>query len=82
MKSERSNDYNEAMDDLFEVVGSDGKFQRNFGWIFNCACLVALCMAGQNVYFVFAIPKHWCNVPGRELTGYSKDEWRNLTVPR
>lgn len=82
MKVERVSDFKEAMDDLLELVGSNGKFQKRFGWLFNCACLFVLAMVSQNIYFTFAIPKHWCHVPGRELTGYSEEEWRNLTIPR
>lgn len=81
LKVERASDFNEAMEDLFEMVGSYGKFQKVFAAIFNCSCLFVVAMICQNIYFVFATPKHWCHVPGRELTGYSVEEWRNLTVP-
>lgn len=82
MTPTRKLDFNDVMEKVFEIVGADGRFQLNFNLLFNCACLFVVAMVSQNVYFVLAIPKHWCHVPGRELANLSIDDWKALTIPR
>ncbi|XP_068247569.1 organic cation transporter 1-like isoform X2 [Palaemon carinicauda] len=72
----------DGFDAILELVGSKGKFQ--FKLVYYVLAPVCFFM-GYNtcqVLFQTAVPDHWCHVPGRENTTFSKEEWMALTVPR
>ncbi|XP_067618645.1 beta-alanine transporter-like isoform X2 [Eurosta solidaginis] len=72
---------NDPFEKIMERVGDHDRFQR----IYNLAFVLALGSAGSMVYMniilALDIPEHWCLVPGQELTNYSLNEWRRLTLP-
>lgn len=68
-------------DRIMELVGNDGKFQKRFNFLFNFVVCMFVSMAFMNIVLVLNEPEHWCHVPGRELTNYSVEEWRDKTVP-
>ncbi|XP_049771793.1 carcinine transporter-like [Schistocerca cancellata] len=70
------------LDGLIAAIGSRGRFQTRFNLIFNLCFLVLAAMPPLNYMIAMSVPDHWCHVPGRELTNYSLDEWKALTIPR
>lgn len=71
-----------AFDKIMKRVGDDGRFQKNFNWIFNVGLVFCASMAYMNMVLALSVPDHWCHVPGREATNYTAEEWKNLTLPR
>ena len=72
----------EEFDQMLELVGSDGKFQKRFNWIFNFGFVLCAGMTYMNLLAVLEEPDHFCNVPGRERFNVSEELWNNLTLPR
>lgn len=71
----------EIFDRIMELVGNDGKFQKRFNLLFNCIICMFVSMSFMNIILVLNEPEHWCHVPGRELTNYSIEEWRDQVLP-
>lgn len=86
MKNEKSNDNDNEKGDPFckimEQAGSSGHFQRMYNCIFimGLSCFGALIY--MNIILALNVPDHWCNVPGRERTNLTLNEWKDLTLPR
>ncbi|XP_022905602.2 organic cation/carnitine transporter 2 [Onthophagus taurus] len=76
--------YNEKVDfdDILELVGGYGRFQRRFNYIFNVLFLALVCMVISNLFLALSVPKHWCYVPGRENTNFTIEQWKEITIPR
>ncbi|CAD6994986.1 unnamed protein product [Ceratitis capitata] len=64
-----------------ERAGNHGRFQLIYNLTFVLGLAAAGSMVYMNVILALDIPDHWCTVPGRELTNYTMDEWRHLTLP-
>lgn len=74
--------YVEEFDDILEVVGSFGRYQK---WLLLLIFMpVSFFAAFTSNLFLFqmVLPDHWCHVPGRENTSLSVTAWHNLTRPR
>ncbi|XP_025829051.1 solute carrier family 22 member 3 isoform X2 [Agrilus planipennis] len=71
----------QSFDDLMELVGKNGTFQKRFNLIFNFALVVCISMANINIVIAMSVPDHWCKVPGQNLTNYTKEEWRRVNIP-
>ncbi|XP_063704985.1 carcinine transporter-like [Culicoides brevitarsis] len=71
----------EIFDRIMELVGNDGKFQNRFNFLFNFFVCLFVSMSYMNIVMVLNEPDHWCHVPGRELTNYSIEEWRERVLP-
>ena len=72
----------EEFDHLLELVGSRGKFQKTYNWVYNFGFVLCAAMTYMNLLAVLEEPNHFCNVPGRERCNVSEDLWYNLTLPR
>lgn len=77
-----------TFDDILDIVGSNGPFQKRFNWIFNFAGAFMLSMSFMNSFIAVATPDHWCHVPRNyinDTTGqylnYTTHQWREFTVP-
>ncbi|XP_049957869.1 solute carrier family 22 member 7-like [Schistocerca serialis cubense] len=42
--------------------------------------VVTVCV--EIYYIAMQTPDHWCHVPGREYTNFSREEWKNITIPK
>lgn len=71
-----------AFDQIMESVGNDGRFQKTFNIVFNIGLVFCASMAYMNIILALNKPGHSCHVPGRELTNYTIDEWKELTLPK
>jgi len=71
-----------VFDNIMRLVGDEGKFQKSFNYIFNVGLVLFASMTYMNIILTLNNPDHWCNVPGRELTNFSIDKWRDITLPR
>ncbi|KAF2886262.1 hypothetical protein ILUMI_19911, partial [Ignelater luminosus] len=71
-----------TFDDVLDLVGNDGPFQKRFNIVFNFFLVMCATMPYFNLVIALSIPDHWCNVPGRESTNYTIDEWKTLTIPK
>lgn len=69
-------------DSLIVQIGSDGKFQKRFNFIYNFLFVVILTMPYLNIILAMTIPDHWCHVPGRETTNYTLEEWKEKWLPK
>lgn len=69
-------------DQIMEMVGDDGPFQKRFNCIFNTGMVVCGSLAYMNIILALNAPDYWCHVPGREHTNYSIEQWKHLTLPR
>ncbi|KAJ3650352.1 hypothetical protein Zmor_022045 [Zophobas morio] len=77
-----SKSHENVFDGVMVQVGDSGKFQKWYNIIFNLIFVGFATMANFNVIICLATPEHWCKVPGRELTNFTIEEWKNLTIPR
>lgn len=71
-----------VFDKIMEMADDDGPFQKRFNYIFNAGLVICASMVYMNIILALNVPEHWCHIPGRELTNYSLDEWKELTLPR
>lgn len=71
-----------AFDKVMALVGNKGRFHNRFNIIYNGVMIFFGAMLARSFIISMNIPDHWCHVPGRELTNYTLDEWKNLTLPR
>lgn len=78
MESDKDAIFHQAL----HSVGDDGIFQKRFNYFYNCVLVGLSSMIYLNIVLMMAIPDHWCHVPGRNLTNYTIDEWKELTLPR
>lgn len=69
-------------DSLMEKIGNDGKFQNRFDFLYNFVLVTFATMPYLNIVLAMTIPDHWCHVPGREYTNYTKEEWKEINIPR
>lgn len=74
--------HDEIFDNIMERAGDDGRFQSRFNYIFNVGMVICASMTYMNAVLALNVPDHWCHVPGRELTNYTIDEWKQITLPR
>lgn len=72
---------NDPFQKIMERVGNHGRFQLIYNMTFVLALAAAGSMVYMNIILALDIPEHWCTVPGQELTNYSLDEWRRMTLP-
>lgn len=72
---------NDPFQKIMERVGNHGRFQLIYNITFVLALAAAGSMVYMNIILALDIPEHWCTVPGQELTNYSLDEWRRITLP-
>lgn len=72
---------NDPFQKIMERVGNHGRFQLIYNMTFVLALSAAGSMIYMNIILALDIPEHWCTVPGQELTNYSLDEWRRMTLP-
>ncbi|CAG7785459.1 unnamed protein product [Allacma fusca] len=67
-------------DDILEIIGSQGKFQKILLYGVLAPVIAAEPLFILNMFFVLFEPDHWCHVPGRDnLT--DAEMWKNLTLP-
>lgn len=71
-----------VFDQLLDTVGSHGRFQKRFNYIFNFGFTIFTSMVYMNILLVRNDPDHWCHVPGRNETNFTLDEWKQITLPR
>ncbi|XP_055905497.1 carcinine transporter [Eupeodes corollae] len=67
---------------IMEKAGSSGHFQNMYNGIFIVGLSCFGAMIYMNIILALNVPEHWCNVPGRERTNLTLNEWRDLTLPR
>lgn len=66
---------------VMEKVGSHGRYQKRFYFLFNIVFVFLVSMPNLNFIVGLAIPEHWCHVPGRNGTNYTLEEWKNIHIP-
>jgi hypothetical protein len=72
----------DLFNDLMDHVGTEGKFQSRFNYLYNMALVVLVAMPALNIILALTSPDHWCHVPGRNTTNLTSPEWKELTIPR
>ncbi|XP_053945605.1 carcinine transporter [Anastrepha ludens] len=72
---------NDPFQKIMERVGNHGRFQLIYNLTFVLGLAAAGSMVYMNIILALDIPEHWCTVPGQELTNYTLDEWRRITLP-
>lgn len=70
------------IDDILELMGSFGRYQRNLLLIVVMPASFLVGFVMNLMLFQMVVPDHWCHVPGRENTSLTVEEWRSLTIPR
>ncbi|XP_067629935.1 carcinine transporter-like isoform X2 [Eurosta solidaginis] len=63
-----------------EIVCHECEEDDPFQKIMECVA-AAVALVYMNIILVLAVPDHWCTVPGQELTNYTLEEWRRITLP-
>lgn len=71
-----------TFDDIMEIIGNNGKYQKRFNIIFNFILVFFSTLIYMNIIYSLMIPDHWCFVSGIELTNMTMKEWKNYTIPR
>ncbi|XP_050728346.1 solute carrier family 22 member 7-like [Eriocheir sinensis] len=69
-------------DDLLEVVGSYGRYQKQMLYLFFMPACFFIAFTMNLFLFQMVVPDYWCHAPGRKNTSLSVAEWHNLTRPR
>jgi hypothetical protein len=72
----------DLFNDLMDYVGTEGKFQSRFNYLYNMALMVIVALPALNIVLALTSPDHWCHVPGRNTTNFTSSEWKELTIPR
>lgn len=72
----------DLFNDLMDHVGTEGKFQSRFNYLYNMALMVLVALPALNIVLALTSPDHWCHVPGRNTTNFTSSEWKDLTIPR
>lgn len=74
--------HDQIFDEIMEMAGDDGPFQKRFNYIFNAGLVFCGAMIYMNIILAMNVPEHWCYVPGREHTNLTIEQWKHLTIPR
>lgn len=82
METEHEKADRNLFNDLMDYVGTEGKFQFRFNYLYNMALMVLVALPALNIVLALSSPDHWCHVPGRSETNLTSLEWKELTVPR
>lgn len=82
METEHEKADGNLFNDLMDYVGTEGKFQFRFNYLYNMALMVLVALPALNIVLALSSPDHWCHVPGRSETNLTSLEWKELTVPR
>lgn len=67
-------------DEILEVIGSSGKFQKIFLYTVVCPIIAMYPFPSLSTIFMWDIPDHFCHVPGKP-NNISLETWKNLTLP-
>jgi hypothetical protein len=78
---ETSNEYGKDFEELLAYIGSYGTYQKRVMYFFMIPLLLFIPMSRLAFFIQMQIPDHWCSVPGRNLTDFTVDEWKSLTIP-
>ncbi|CAL8092584.1 unnamed protein product [Orchesella dallaii] len=70
----------EDFEEILEVVGSQGRFQKILLYAVLCPIVTVSPFLVLNTVFMWDVPDHSCHVPGRD-PDMSIEEWKNLTLP-
>lgn len=70
----------EDFDDILDVIGSQGKFQKFLLYAVVCPITAIQPFLTLNAIFMLFVPDHWCHVPGRD-NETSIEQWKILTIP-
>lgn len=68
-------------DQILELIGSEGKFQKILLYGVLCPMVTISPFLGMQVLFMWDIPEHYCHVPGWNSSEMSLVSWKNLTLP-
>ncbi|XP_035782320.1 beta-alanine transporter-like [Anopheles albimanus] len=72
-----------TFDEILAEAGDDGRFQRNYNWIFNFCAISFASMSYMSIILALNKPPHNCHVPGMERYNITDlEQWKNLTLPR
>ena len=71
----------EDFDDVLEVVGAEGRYQRFLLWAVMCPIITVQPIFTLNALFMLNQPNHWCAVPGNVNNSIPIDAWKNMTIP-
>ncbi|XP_030369912.1 carcinine transporter isoform X2 [Scaptodrosophila lebanonensis] len=81
MDLDDESELNDPFQALMEKAGNHGRYQTLYNYVFVAGLAFAGALVYMNIILALNIPDHWCTVPGRELTNYTLDEWRHITLP-
>lgn len=70
----------EDFDDILDVIGSQGKFQKFLLYAVVCPITAIQPFLTLNAIFMLFVPDHWCHVPGRD-NDTTLEHWKILTIP-
>ena len=70
----------ERFDQIIQDIGAFGKYQKK-QFLFVIIPYILFYAFLVNYVFVLATPDHWCNVPGREFTNITKEQWKKQNIP-
>lgn len=70
----------EDFDDILNIIGSQGKFQKFLLYAVVCPITAIQPFITLNVIFMLFTPDHWCLVPGRD-NDTDIETWKTLTIP-
>nr|CAD7406605.1 unnamed protein product [Timema cristinae] len=82
MKEDQEETDDMMFEQIMNKIGSRGKFQKRFNYLFNMFFVMLASMPYYNFVLAMAVPDHWCHVPGRNGTNYTLDQWKEITLPR
>nr|CAD7448068.1 unnamed protein product [Timema bartmani] len=81
MKDKNEETEDAMFETLFTQIGSRGKFQKRFNYLYNMLFVMLVSMPYYNIVMALAVPDHWCHLPGRNGTNYTLDQWKEITLP-
>lgn len=70
----------EDFDEILDMVGSEGKFQKILLYAVLCPIVTVSPFLVLNTVFMWDVPDHYCRVPGMEAD-MDLEVWKNRTLP-
>jgi len=72
----------EDFQDILEIVGSQGKYQRRYLYFMLCPMMVVLGLVYTHTLFMLFVPEHHCSVPEPHGTYRALTDGNNTSLPQ
>ncbi|XP_076064252.1 organic cation transporter 1-like [Oratosquilla oratoria] len=68
-------------EDILKKSGGYGRYQKRILFQIMVPAIFYSSLQANLIVFQTVVPPYWCDVPGRDKTDYTMEQWKNLTLP-